>query len=83
MADRNKKLAEIRENFEAFETFLPSIKQKYIGEFAVLREKQIVDYFDSMEDAVKYADTKYENGVYSIQQVDNRIVDLGYFFPCR
>lgn len=79
MPGREQKLAEIKENFEAFLKLLPSVEQRYNGKFAVLRQKEIVDYFDSMSDAAKYAEAKYEDGLYSIQQVSSRIVDLGYF----
>ena len=79
MPDKGRKLAEIRKNFKAFQKLLPSIEQRYIGKFAVLRQKEIVDYFDSMSDAAKYAEAKYEDGLYSIQEVSSRIVDLGYF----
>ena len=79
MPGREQKLAEIKENFEAFQKLLPSIEQRYIGKFAVLRQKEIIDYFDSMSDAAKYAEAKYEDDLYSIQQVSSRIVDLGYF----
>ena len=79
MPGKEKKLAEIGKNFKAFQKLLPSIEQRYIGKFAVLRQKEIIDYFDSMSDAAKYAEAKYEDGLYSIQQVSSRIVDLGYF----
>lgn len=79
MVDKSKKLDEIKKNFEAFQKLLPSIEQIYTGKFAVLRRKKIIDYFDSMSDAVKYAEAKYEDGIYSVQQVSGRVIDLGYF----
>ena len=79
VVDKSKKLDEIKKNFEAFQKLLPSIEQTYTGKFAVLRQKEITDYFDSMSDAVKYAEAKYEDGVYSVQQVSNRVADLDFF----
>ena len=79
MISEEEKLAEINKNFEAFQKLLPSIGQTYLGKFAVLRKKEIIDCFDSMSDAAKYAEARYEDGLYSIQQVNNRIIDLGYF----
>ena len=57
MSDKEQKLEEVTKNFQAFQKLLPSIEQRYIGKFAVLRQKEIVDCFDSMPDAAKYADS--------------------------
>ena len=79
MTDIEKKKIEIRKNFKAFQKQLPSIEPMQAGKFAVLRHEKIIDYFDSMGDAAKYADAQYKEGVYSIQEVSSSIVDLGYF----
>lgn len=79
MADMEKKIAEIKKNFIAFQKLLPSIDPRHSGKFAVLRKEEIIDYFDSMRDAAKYAEALYEDGLYSIQEVNARVVDLGFF----
>lgn len=79
MAGTEKKIEEINRNFIAFKKLLPSIDLRYSGKFVVLRKEEIVDYFDSMSDAVKYADVLYEDGLYSIQEVNARVIDLGFF----
>ena len=79
MADMEEKIAEINKNFIAFQKLLPSIDPRHSGKFAVLRKEEIIDYFDSMRDAAKYADALYEDGLYSIQEVNARVVDLGFF----
>ncbi len=79
MADMEKKIAEIKKNFITFQKLLPSIDPRHSGKFAVLRKEEIIDYFDSMRDAAKYAEALYEDGLYSIQEVNARVVDLGFF----
>lgn len=79
MTDTEKKIAEIRKNFTAFQKLLPSVDPRHSGKFAVLRKEEIIDYFDSMPDATKYADVLYEDGLYSIQEVNARVIDLGVF----
>ena len=79
MADAEKKIAEVRKNFTAFKKLLPSIDPRHSGKFAVLRKEEIIDYFDSMPDAAKYADALYEDGLYSIQEINAQVIDLGIF----
>lgn len=79
MADMEKKIAEINKNFIAFQKLMPSIDPRHSGKFVVLRKEEIIDYFDSMRDAAKYAEALYEDGLYSIQEVNARVVDLGFF----
>lgn len=79
MLEKEQRLEEVTKNFQAFQKLLPSIERRFAGKFAVLRKEEIIDYFDSMSDAVKYAEAKYEDSLYSIQKVSSRVVDLGYF----
>ena len=79
MANIEEKTAEVNKNFIAFQKLLPSIDPRHSGKFAVLRKEEIIDYFDSMRDAAKYAEALYEDGLYSIQEVNARVVDLGFF----
>lgn len=79
MANIEEKTAEVNKNFIAFQKLLPSIDPRHSGKFAVLRKEKIIDYFDSMSDAAKYADALYEDGLYSIQEVNAKPVDLGIF----
>lgn len=79
MTDMEKKTEEIRKNFIAFRKISPSIDPRHSGKFVVLRKEEVVDYFDSMSDAAKYADALYDDGLYSIQEINAQIVDLGFF----
>ena len=79
MVNAEKKIAEVRKNFTAFKKHLPFIDPRHSGKFAVLRKGEIIEYFDSMPDAAKYADVLYEDGLYSFQEVTARVVDLGIF----
>ncbi|MDE0153555.1 MAG: hypothetical protein OXN23_06840 [Gammaproteobacteria bacterium] len=79
MVELAEKITEIDENFKAFEEILPTVKSEHGGEFALMRKKEIIDYFDSAADALKYAEAVYEDGLYSIQEVTDEVADLGYF----
>jgi len=69
----------VSENFEAFEKQLPQLLQTHAGKYALLRDKKVVEFFDSVGDAVKYGRDNFPDGLYSVQLVTQEVEDLGYF----
>lgn len=70
---------EVDRNYESFLKLLPDIPQSKVGKFAVLRGGKIVEYFDTAGDAATFGNDKFKNKPFSVQQVEERVVDLGYF----
>ena len=75
----DEKSKEVEKNFDAFQKLLPSILSTRAGKYALLRDAQIVEYFDSVGDAVNYARDNYNDGLYSVQRVTDQVENLGYF----
>lgn len=73
------KSEEVEKNFSAFQKLLPSIIGSHAGKYAVLRNQNVIEYFDTVGDAVTYARDHYEDGLYSVQKVTDQIENLGYF----
>ena len=69
----------LEDNYAAFEKLLPAFKAQDNGKFALMREGELVNVFDTAKDAVLYAEAQYKDGRYSVQQITNAVVDLGYF----
>lgn len=69
----------INKNFEAFQLLLPNLLQQHLGKYALLRDEKVVNFFDSIGDAVRYAKAQYDDDLYSVQLVTNEVEDLGYF----
>ena len=70
---------EIDSNYAAFKKMLPDLVKTNLGEFAVLRNEQIVCFFPSAGEADKFALEEFDDGLFSIQEVTERIASLGYF----
>ena len=70
---------EVDRNYAAFKKMLPDLVKTNLGEFAVLRNKQIVGFFASAGEADKFALEKFDDGLFSIQEVTERIASFGYF----
>jgi hypothetical protein len=69
----------VDKNFEAFQKQLPSLLATHRGRYALLRDEKIVEFFDSVRDAVIYGRDHFSDGLFSVQQVTDSTEDLGYF----
>jgi len=70
---------EVDKNYEAFSKLLPDVLQTHRGKFALLRKEKLIHIFDSAGDAKIFAEAQFPDGLFSIQQITNRVVELGYF----
>ena len=66
-------------NYEAFQKDLPRLLKEHPGEFALLREGNVVGYFETPGDALTEGDRRFEDSLFSVQEVTGRVVDLGFF----
>ena len=87
MPNRAVRQHQVDENYDAFLKLLPDILQAHAGKFALMREREVVDYFDSFGDAVRFGNEKYPDGNFSIQEVNSGsakpkpIVEIGVSVP--
>jgi len=73
------KQQEIDDNFEFFRQKLPDLLKDHRNRYVLLRDKKIVGIYDTVRDAQTTAENFYKDGLYSIQQVTDVAIDLGYF----
>jgi hypothetical protein len=66
-------------NYRAFVQLLPTIITAHQGQFALMRDGQVVEYFSTFADAFKAGRQLYSDGKISIQEVTNLPLDLGFF----
>lgn len=79
MMDHSAIQAEVDHNYEAFKELLPTLVQQHNGKFALMRHQKLEHIFDSVHDAVVFAKAKYEDELFSVQEITERTADLGYF----
>lgn len=81
MPDQDAKQKEVSQNYEAFQKTLPELleSESCRGKFALMRKGEIVKFFDSMRDAAVYGQEKFDDGLFSVQEVTDRVVDLGFY----
>jgi hypothetical protein len=69
---------QVKKNYEAFLSKLPSIIEAQKGKFALMRDGEIVDFFDTAHDAYIVGKRLYPDG-FSIQEIIETPIDLGFF----
>ena len=77
--DREQKQTEVDQNYDYFTGILKDIMPDHAGEYAVIRHKEIVKYFQDLEDAAIDAKARFTDGMYSIQKVDDNVIRLGIY----
>lgn len=70
--------AQVDKNFAAFTKRLPELLQSHPGKYAVLHEGEVVDFFDTLGDAVKFGHAKFGDANFSVQEITRRGVNLGF-----
>lgn len=71
--------AEIDKNFQFFQGFVGELLPAEAGKYALLRHERCVAVFDTVVEAVRAGHTKFDDGLFSIQEVTDAPLDLGFF----
>jgi hypothetical protein len=70
---------EVNRNYEEFIKELPNIIRDHRGQYALMKNGMIINYFSTAADARMAAEAFITDGLFSIQQVTETTIDLGYF----
>jgi hypothetical protein len=66
-------------NYDVFMRMLGSILTDHRDELALMRDGDIVDYFDTPREALQAASERFPDGIFSIQEVTDEPIDLGFW----
>jgi hypothetical protein len=70
---------EIDVNYDAFQRNLASHLERHRGHYALMHDGQVVDFFPKPGDALRAGKTRFGDDVFSIQEVTDEPIDLGFF----
>ena len=70
---------QIKTNYDAFVQKLPELLATHRDKFALMRDGEIVEFFDTAADAFRAGQRLYQDQGFSIQEVTDSEVDLGFF----
>jgi len=74
-----KRKEEIERNYRALEEKLPELLKDHRGEFLLMRAGEIVGFFQNAGDALAEGQKRFKDGQFSVQEVVEEPVDLGFF----
>lgn len=70
---------EVDRNYDAFVRVLGSILSDHRDKFALMRDGEIVGVFVAPGDAHRAGIAAYEDGIFSIQEITDEPIDLGFW----
>jgi hypothetical protein len=79
MMDREAQRREVDANYDYFHRKLGEILPNHIGQFAVLKSREIIEFFDTPAEAYRFGLHSYGTQGFSIQEVTEEPIDLGFF----
>lgn len=80
---QSEKSKAIVENYEAFVAMLPLLLQEQCGKYALMRDRSVVDFFDSASEAQLTGKRDFADGKFSVQKVEEKAIDLGFYSHAR
>jgi len=78
-AERERKQAEIESNLAFFQEQLGELLGEHRDRVALIRRRQIVDFFDTARDAQAAGGMLFPDQIFSVQKVTDSALDLGFF----
>lgn len=81
--DRAAQQQQIDGNYDAFQRTLSSLIGQHRDEFALMRDRSIVEFHRTAGDAYRDGLSRFSDGIFSIQEVTDQPVDLGFHSVVR
>lgn len=70
---------EVDRNYDFFMRTLSEHLVEHRDQFALIRNQTIVDFYDKPGDAYRDALSRFDDRIFSIQEVTDEPIDLGFF----
>ena len=77
--DYARQKLEVDQNYDSFMRLLGTILPKHRDELALMRDGKIVSYFHTPRQALHAASEMFPDGIFSIQEVTDEPIDLGFW----
>ena len=74
---------EVDRNYEAFKEILPDLLKTDENRFALMHDRKVIACFDTSRDAMQAGQKLLHGKKFSVQEITQRNVDLGYFSHAR
>jgi len=77
--DAARQKIEVDQNYDAFVRILGSLLDAHRDQLALMRDGAVVGYFNTPREALRAASERFPDGIFSIQEVTDEPIDLGFW----
>lgn len=70
---------EVDRNYDAFVRILSEILPAHRDQLALMRDGKVVDFFEKPGEAYRSGLLRFPDGIFSIQEVTDEPIDLGFW----
>ena len=77
--DHARQKLEVDRNYDAFVRVLGTIIGTHRDQLALMRDGEIVGFFDTPRQAFEAAAETFPDGIFSVQEVTDEPIDLGFW----
>jgi len=79
MSDDDPLVKEVDQNFVVFEQKFSELIQESPGKFVLMHNREIIEICDTIGEALRLARRLYPSGIFSVQEITPKRVNLGYY----
>ena len=77
--DAARQKHEVDRNYDAFMRMLASLLPEHRDEYALMRDGEVVGFFEKPGEANRAGVERFADGIFSIQEVTDEPIDLGFW----
>lgn len=77
--DEAKQRTEVDRNYDAFTRMLGKLLPEHRDQLALMRDGEVVSFYDKPRDALLAAHDLFPDGIFSIQEITDEPLDLGFW----
>ena len=70
---------EVDRNYDFFQRNIDRFITDHRGEYALIRNREIIDFFDDPGKAASFGTLRFPDQIFSIQEVTDSPIDLGLY----
>jgi len=78
MYEARQKL-EVDRNYDAFARILGQLLPEHRDQLALMRDGEVVGFYNTPREALQAAAERFTDGIFSIQEVTDEPIDLGFW----
>ena len=77
--DQARQKLEVDQNYDRFARMLGELLPEHRDQLALMRDGNVVGFYDTPKEALRAASEMFSDGIFSIQEVTDEPIDLGFW----